>query len=62
MRLVHGRGRGVQRAVVQTLLPRLPGVVAFRDAPPERGGWGATMVTLAPLLPIDRKRGDPSKE
>jgi len=47
VRLIHGRGRGVQRAVVQRLLARLPDVVAFTDAPPERGGWGATLVALA---------------
>jgi DNA-nicking Smr family endonuclease len=47
VRLVHGRGRGVQRAVVRRLLALTPSVVAFADAPPERGGWGATLVTLA---------------
>jgi DNA-nicking Smr family endonuclease len=47
VRLIHGRGRGVQRAVVRRLLARLPAVAAFSDAPPERGGWGATLVTLA---------------
>jgi DNA-nicking Smr family endonuclease len=47
VRLVHGRGRGVQRAVVRRLLAGAPNVVAFDDAPPERGGWGATVVTLA---------------
>jgi dsDNA-specific endonuclease/ATPase MutS2 len=46
VRIVHGRGRGVQRAVVQALLARHPRVVHFRDAPPERGGWGATVVVL----------------
>lgn len=49
LRLVHGRGRGVQRAVVRRLLTTLPGIVACGDAPPERGGWGATLVRLAPL-------------
>jgi DNA-nicking Smr family endonuclease len=47
VRLIHGRGRGVQRAVVRRLLAGAPQVVAFSDAPPERGGWGATIVTLA---------------
>jgi dsDNA-specific endonuclease/ATPase MutS2 len=52
VRIVHGRGRGVQRAVVRRLLATLEEVVDFRDAPPEEGGWGATLVRLrAPAVP-----------
>lgn len=46
VRLIHGRGRGVQRAVIRRVLGELPQVLAFADAPPERGGWGATVVRL----------------
>jgi len=46
VRLIHGRGSGAQRALVQSLLRRLPLVAGFEDAPPERGGWGATVVFL----------------
>jgi hypothetical protein len=46
VRLVHGRGRGVQRAAVRRLLAEAPGVAGFADAPPTRGGWGATIVRL----------------
>lgn len=46
VRLIHGRGKGVQRAVVQSLLAGHPLVAEFFDAPPERGGWGATVVVL----------------
>jgi DNA-nicking Smr family endonuclease len=49
VRLVHGRGRGVQRAVVQRLLGRSAAVAAFADAPPQSGGWGATLVSLVPM-------------
>lgn len=49
VRLIHGRGRGVQRARVIALVSRLPGVVAAREAPADLGGWGATIVDLAPL-------------
>lgn len=48
VRLIHGRGTGTQRASVQALLARHPLVAAFADAPPERGGWGATIVRLRP--------------
>jgi len=46
VRLIHGRGRGVQRSVVQSLLAGHPLVARYFDAPPERGGWGATVVVL----------------
>jgi DNA-nicking Smr family endonuclease len=51
LRLVHGRGRGVQRAVVRRLLSTHSAVVSFVDAPPESGGWGATLVRLRPCDP-----------
>jgi len=47
LRIVHGRGIGVQRQMVQTILTRTPYVLQFGDAPLEAGGWGATVVTLA---------------
>ena len=46
VRLIHGRGVGVQRKIVQSLLARHPLVAAYADAPPERGGAGATLVRL----------------
>jgi len=46
VRLIHGRGIGAQRASVQSLLAGHPLVLRFFDAPPERGGWGATVVML----------------
>lgn len=46
VRLIHGRGVGVQRARVQSLLRRLPYVVHFSNAPAHLGGWGATLVQL----------------
>jgi Smr domain len=49
VRLIHGRGQGVQRETVRRLLAATPGVTAFTDAPPERGGWGATIARLRPV-------------
>jgi DNA-nicking Smr family endonuclease len=46
VRLIHGRGIGVQRAIVRSVLSRHPLVESFVDAPAERGGWGATVVRL----------------
>ena len=46
VRLIHGRGIGVQRDRVQKLLARHPLVSGFHDAPPDRGGWGATVAYL----------------
>jgi DNA-nicking Smr family endonuclease len=46
VRLIHGRGIGLQRASVRALLAGHPLVERFFDAPPERGGWGATVVVL----------------
>jgi DNA-nicking Smr family endonuclease len=51
VRIVHGRGRGVRRAEVRRLLAQRADVVRFDDAPPESGGWGATLVVLAPSGP-----------
>ena len=46
LRIIHGRGIGVQREIVRAVLARTPFVAAYSDAPAEAGGWGATTVTL----------------
>lgn len=47
VRIIHGKGRGVQREIVQTILGRTPFVNDWTDAPPDAGGLGATIVQLA---------------
>ena len=46
VRLIHGKGRGVRRAEVRRLLAGDSRIADFFDAPPQRGGFGATVVVL----------------
>jgi DNA-nicking Smr family endonuclease len=46
VRVIHGKGVGVQREIVHGVLRRHPRVAGFVLADGARGGWGATLVTL----------------
>lgn len=48
VRLIHGRGVGVQRERVRSTLSKHPLVESFSDATADRGGWGATIAYLSP--------------
>src|SRR6185295_7095046 len=47
VRIIHGRGRGVQREIVRSILSRTDFVKNWTDAPPAAGGLGATIVVLS---------------
>ena len=46
VRIIHGKGIGVQREIVRKILERTSFVSDWTDAPPEAGGLGATIVRL----------------
>jgi len=46
VRIIHGKGLGVQREIVRTVLAKASFVDTWADAPPDAGGLGATIVRL----------------
>lgn len=48
VRIIHGKGIGVQREMVRSILARTEYVLDWTDAPPEAGGLGATIVRFTP--------------
>jgi dsDNA-specific endonuclease/ATPase MutS2 len=49
VRIIHGKGIGVRRAEVRTRLAADSSIAEYFDAPPDRGGHGATIVVLNPI-------------
>lgn len=46
VRIIHGKGKGVQRSIVHSFFRKCPLIESFRTAPLEAGGWGATIACL----------------
>src|SRR6185369_15130281 len=57
VRIIHGKGIGVQREMIRSILSRSAFVIDYSDAPPEAGGWGATIVTLRVDASAEPTRG-----
>ena len=53
VRIIHGKGTGALRRLVQSLLSRNPGVLSYKTADLGGGGWGATEVELKPMPKVD---------
>jgi dsDNA-specific endonuclease/ATPase MutS2 len=47
VRIIHGKGIGVQREIVRSILARTSFVADWTDAPPDAGGLGATIVRFS---------------
>jgi len=47
VRIIHGKGIGVQREIVRSILARTSFVAEWSDAPPDAGGLGATIVRFS---------------
>lgn len=46
VRIIHGKGVGVQREIVRKVLSEMDFVESFKNAPEFSGSWGSTIVKL----------------
>jgi len=46
VRIIHGKGVGVQREIVRKVLSETDFVRSFKNAPEFSGSWGATIANL----------------
>jgi DNA-nicking Smr family endonuclease len=59
VRIIHGRGKGVQRQRVQKLLATHPLVLRYETASQARGGLGATVAWLVQPATSPAREGEP---
>jgi len=48
VRIIHGKGTGTLKRIVQGILKKSPLVKSYHTAPETAGGWGATLVKILP--------------
>ena len=53
VRIIHGKGRGVQRNIVHSFLKKSSLIESFQDASLEAGSWGATIVFLKKIQKLE---------
>lgn len=46
LRIIHGKGKSKLKWAVYKELEKYPQIAKFKDAPPELGGWGTTILYL----------------
>jgi DNA-nicking Smr family endonuclease len=46
VRIIHGKGKGIQRSIVHSFLKKSPLIESFKQAPTEASSWGGTIAVL----------------
>lgn len=49
VRIIHGKGKGVQKEMVRMIAAATPWITAIQDGGLSGGGWGASVLTIEPI-------------